>query len=579
MTMLARRVRTGIVVCLSLLAAGAQAQSPASLPPGAVVVTDGGPGGTVGAPVTRIENLADPSRPLTFTEPVGSETGALVTLGAALGHVDLSGIDLRGGATLVAAVRPSPGDSSRWTMAASFVRGTAGSPDDTRGAFMLIEERANPWFGAGTDLGVRRGGTWAAFARVPVGRVRVLTLRLDPAGVSAAWIGRVRVFDVAATPASGLALAAALGEATHLRLSSVGYAAPAEGGLVRVWPRPLSDAEVGAAVAETEQRLAALGDPVTEPSLYLDLFGDSISDPTNTEPRVLLSHWPNHIDVPGVLGRGFARSASTLLASGVPGGPTVAAQVELARTSSLLPPRPGRTAERLAVLFAGTNEISQDLSTGLGAAEAVAALATLVAALRDAGYDRVVVATMLPRTTTMVRPGMTQADVNLWRDAYNAAIRAGASGADVVWDVGAAAALADPSDLSVYADGIHPTQAGAALVAAHFEAAFAEELARAEGAPPVPTPSEAAPGDAFQLSVHPNPVRGVAQVSVGSAGPVRVALYDAAGRHVRSLYDGTPGAGTLVNVPVDGRRLAPGVYVVRATGAGGTATRRVVVVR
>ena len=546
------------------------------LPAGAVAVVDGAP--QAGARVSTLTNLADAARPVVFERPAAGGAGALVGLAEAGGRLDLRGISLRSGATVVAAVRLDGRDGARWLQAFSLVGAGAGGEGTGQASFYLARGRANPWFGRSDDLRVRRGGSWAAFSNAPESRVRILTLRLDPAGVSAAWVGKSRAFDVAATPESGPALATALAAVTHLQFGEPGYPAPAEGGLVRVWARALSDAEVGAAVDEAEARVVALGDPVRQPALYLDLFGDSITDPTNVESRLAPVQWPTHIEAPGVLGRIFARSASTLLASGVPNGPTVAAQVALAAEAAILPPRAARTAERLAVVFAGTNEISADLSTGLGSAEAVAALRTLVTGLRAAGYDRVAVATMLPRTTGAARPGMTQAEIDAWRDAYNGALRAGATGADVVWDVGGAPAMADPTDRALYADGIHPTVAGAARIAAHFEAAFAEELARPEGAPTVPTASESLPGP-FLSDIRPNPVRGRAHVRVSAAGAVQVTLHDVLGRAVQTLYRGTASPATPLDIEIDGRGLAPGVYVLRVEGAAGEASRRLTVVR
>ena len=58
-----------------------------------------------------------------------------------------------------------------------------------------------------------------------------------------------------------------------------------------------------------------------------------------------------------------------------------------------------------------------------------------------------------------------------------------------------------------------------------------------------------------------------------------MALYDALGRQVLDLYDATPAANSTVEIEVDAARLAPGVYVLRVTGDGIAATRRMSVVR
>lgn len=81
----------------------------------------------------------------------------------------------------------------------------------------------------------------------------------------------------------------------------------------------------------------------------------------------------------------------------------------------------------------------------------------------------------------------------------------------------------------------------------------------------------------------PNPTGGRTRVAftVATAGTVELAVYDLAGRRVRGLASGwfVPGGHA---VEWDGRddggaRVAPGVYLIRARGAGDAAARRVVV--
>ncbi len=90
-------------------------------------------------------------------------------------------------------------------------------------------------------------------------------------------------------------------------------------------------------------------------------------------------------------------------------------------------------------------------------------------------------------------------------------------------------------------------------------------------------PDEAAP---FSMeAVFPNPFTTVAHVSVqlDRAAPVRVAVYDALGRNVRTLHDGVLPAGiqrvTWDGNDASGRRVAAGTYFVRA--AGGDSARPV----
>ena len=81
------------------------------------------------------------------------------------------------------------------------------------------------------------------------------------------------------------------------------------------------------------------------------------------------------------------------------------------------------------------------------------------------------------------------------------------------------------------------------------------------------------------LAVGPNPAAGPVAVTltVGTAGPARVAVYDALGRAVAVLHDGplAPGAHRLRW----GSPGAAGLYVVRAETAAGVLTRAVTVVR
>ena len=87
--------------------------------------------------------------------------------------------------------------------------------------------------------------------------------------------------------------------------------------------------------------------------------------------------------------------------------------------------------------------------------------------------------------------------------------------------------------------------------------------------------------------VYPNPGRGPTGVQLHVAGapgdrevPGEAALYDLAGRRVRTIHHGTIARG-LTTLSWDGRdqqgaELAPGVYLLRFTAAGGTAVARIV---
>jgi flagellar hook assembly protein FlgD len=68
-----------------------------------------------------------------------------------------------------------------------------------------------------------------------------------------------------------------------------------------------------------------------------------------------------------------------------------------------------------------------------------------------------------------------------------------------------------------------------------------------------------------------------------AAGPVRVGVFDAAGRHVATIFDGTAPAGPLAvrwdGRDTRGRAAGSGVYWIRAEAAGEKRTTRLVWVR
>ena len=103
---------------------------------------------------------------------------------------------------------------------------------------------------------------------------------------------------------------------------------------------------------------------------------------------------------------------------------------------------------------------------------------------------------------------------------------------------------------------------------------------RAEGTPPVAVEDEVTAGAALAVSaVAPNPTTGRAQFEVAVEAPteVRAVVYDALGREVAVAHDGP--VAHSAEVSVDAAGLAPGVYVVRVTGAGAAEARTFTVVR
>ncbi len=87
------------------------------------------------------------------------------------------------------------------------------------------------------------------------------------------------------------------------------------------------------------------------------------------------------------------------------------------------------------------------------------------------------------------------------------------------------------------------------------------------------------PGAALNLSAaRPSPFEGATQtlLSVQTAQRVRVVLFDALGRQQAVVFDGDVSPAAPRALTVSGTNLAPGVYVLRAEGAGHTATTRLV---
>ena len=103
---------------------------------------------------------------------------------------------------------------------------------------------------------------------------------------------------------------------------------------------------------------------------------------------------------------------------------------------------------------------------------------------------------------------------------------------------------------------------------------------------PVDRPSSAGPSSRLWLAPpSPNPFRpGTSLVyRLGERSPVRLGVYDPAGRLVRILTDDSREPGEHViswdGRTSDGRRASSGVYFLLLEGAGERRTRRVVLVR
>ncbi|QXD16669.1 T9SS type A sorting domain-containing protein [Rhodocaloribacter litoris] len=105
-------------------------------------------------------------------------------------------------------------------------------------------------------------------------------------------------------------------------------------------------------------------------------------------------------------------------------------------------------------------------------------------------------------------------------------------------------------------------------------------------APPVSTGVEFGeagnvPGSLVHLEAYPNPFQGrtTLRFMLRQAGSVQIDLYDVVGRRIRVLYEGTPVVNRLHTVPVDGRGLSDGVYLVLLSGKGVHATVAVMLIQ
>ncbi|MDX1440226.1 MAG: T9SS type A sorting domain-containing protein [Rubricoccaceae bacterium] len=93
--------------------------------------------------------------------------------------------------------------------------------------------------------------------------------------------------------------------------------------------------------------------------------------------------------------------------------------------------------------------------------------------------------------------------------------------------------------------------------------------------------AEQMPNGYLLENAYPNPFNPTATIgfAVVRAQDVELALYDALGRKVRSLYNGTVEAGTRVEAQVNGEGLPSGLYLIRLVGESFSTTRRVTLLK
>ncbi|MDX1419484.1 MAG: T9SS type A sorting domain-containing protein [Rubricoccaceae bacterium] len=102
-----------------------------------------------------------------------------------------------------------------------------------------------------------------------------------------------------------------------------------------------------------------------------------------------------------------------------------------------------------------------------------------------------------------------------------------------------------------------------------------------EGAAAAYVGPEQMPNGYLLEPVQPNPFSTTATVgfAVTRAQRVDLALYDALGRRVRTLYSGSLEPNARVETQINGRTLPSGLYLVRLSGTGFSTTRRVTLLR
>jgi hypothetical protein len=96
---------------------------------------------------------------------------------------------------------------------------------------------------------------------------------------------------------------------------------------------------------------------------------------------------------------------------------------------------------------------------------------------------------------------------------------------------------------------------------------------------PAAVPGAGVASGPLTLAPDRQPVRDGTMLTVRwpAAGEGRIELYDVTGRRVTTLFRGDA-AGTM-RVPLDARRLEPGLYLARARLGAVSATTRILVVR
>lgn len=134
--------------------------------------------------------------------------------------------------------------------------------------------------------------------------------------------------------------------------------------------------------------------------------------------------------------------------------------------------------KRVLFIQVGTNDMSANGGTPGYGATLYSSLTSYITNARAAGYTKIVVCTLLPRSNSADwNPGSQR---NIEMADYNTRVRANAAGADVICDRAAHPIMgvyANTSDTTYYQDALHPTALGYELLAAGDAAAINAALA------------------------------------------------------------------------------------------------------
>lgn len=264
------------------------------------------------------------------------------------------------------------------------------------------------------------------------------------------WRGDIRAVEGAAVGATAQVRDLVLGSILGGQTASYAFAA------IAYWPRALSDDEMRSAYSFFKTTASASGIDVSEQD-FICAEGDSITQGFGTTTSYALIFGGN--SSPAVDGVVVARPSATLLAAyDIETGNSLEARATY--VDAMIPPDKNGRRFILSVLT------GNDFVNGYASAAAYAAeVADYAAARRSAGWDKIVLCTMLPRTAA-IAPGF-----NALRNAFNAIVTAPgwatANGFDAIADLAGVAGMgadADAVNATNYPDGVHPSAAGHALL-------------------------------------------------------------------------------------------------------------------